>query len=170
MRDSGESRSRGRQQRRARLAVPLQKPLQSLRCEDLSYMTWRPIRHTRWCGIGWRDILMAAGESGDRRLRTTVRATVWPGGAGGKSGLRRSRARKGWLRRAARLVTPGGCASKARKCRSIDQRESAFGARLRKVPQKIKPPVSFDLGGRPKAKPLARLLRSSAFGKGEKVG
>ena len=64
--------------------------------------------------------------------------------------------------RATRLVTPGGCAFGLRKRTRM--------ARLRKVPQKIKPPVSLHLGGRPSGKPEARLFRSSAFGKGEKVG
>jgi hypothetical protein len=41
---------------------------------------------------------------------------------------------------------------------------------LRKVPQKLKPPVGLYFGGKLSEKPGARQFESSAFGKGEKVG
>jgi len=64
--------------------------------------------------------------------------------------------------RATRLVTPGGCVARSAKAkREVAATESAT--------ENI-PPVWFAPCGRPTAKPRARLHRSSAFGKGEKVG
>ena len=63
--------------------------------------------------------------------------------------------------RATRLVTPGGCAASERKRACGAATESATENR---------PPVSKGLCGRPEVIPRARLFRSSAFGKGEKVG
>ena len=45
-----------------------------------------------------------------------------------------------------------------------------MNVRLRKVPQKIKPPVMLRPRRQANGKPAARLFRSSSFGKGEKVG
>ena len=79
--------------------------------------------------------------------------------AGGKSGLRLWRVRENRPRQG---DAPGN--ARGLGC------EFTLAVELRKVPQKIKPPVSSHLGGRPSAKPEAGLFRSSAFGKGEKVG
>src|SRR5580658_1221695 len=64
--------------------------------------------------------------------------------------------------RATRLVTPGSRISR--------QAQASHDSRLRKVPQKIKPPVTFAPRRQDCGKPRPCLFRRSAFGKGEKVG
>ncbi len=105
----------------------------------------------------FRGIIELAGESDDRRCILRKRNTREESPDSHSPQLARVSDY-----RATRLVTPGGCVSQFA--------QASHDSRLRKVPQKIKPPVTLAPRRQAYGKPQSCLFRRSAFGKGEKGG
>ena len=63
-----------------------------LQLRDITYVQWR---RRRWATLAWLRMIMRLG----RRMRRgrTRSGSEWPRAGGGRSGARRTGARKGWL-------------------------------------------------------------------------